>query len=790
MQSLYILLTLLIMDSSSSGFAFASSTSERDALLGAMVAWKVNFSSWVGDDPCINWQGVRCDSDGRVTYLNLSNTGIVGPVPQEIASLQDLTVLDLCNPRYNARSTMNAVSGDLSPLQGLIHLQNLNVSFNNITLSSFPSAIFNLTNLVSLRIDNLRIGGPLPKELVNLTKLEYMYLANNSLTGPIPIEYGRLMHLREISLWNNNLNSKIPPEFGNLTNLTYINFHECNLYGGLPPELGKCKKMRNISLYGNSLTGIVPDSWKNMTQLSVLWLHRNRLTKYLPEWLPSLPNLYNVSLDYNLFYGSVPNFSNASVKIMSITCNYFSGATPTGPANLVLNTSGNCFDPINNNEKIRCQQDYFDCGSFFNSLPNGACPRCPSSQSLEDANTCVCTLSTTGDIGGSTGGGSNRGKLIGSIVGVGGLLLVLASLFYVYRRYRKPVKQRYLGYASELWDGPEGIVRYNIQDIVAATDDFDKRHQIGVGGFGRVFHAVLGGREVAVKLAHTSSIQSTAGFRNELVLLSRLHHVNLVHLLGFCEAEGIQILVYEYMPNGNLHTMLFKNTITLDWLTRLDIALGIAHGLEYLHSFADPPVIHRDVKLSNVLLDDNLVAKLSDFGISKVAQEFETQMATRPAGTAGYIDPQYVLTEQLTSASDVYGFGMVLLELISGQKCIDNARADGQNLIEWVEFTLQTGKTESIVDPRLGDRYPKQIYQDIIRLALDCAAFKSGDRPSMKVVVAILDGCRWSVARDLNKMNHSESFQDNEHVDEEAVSCRVSRQESNNVLSESTLVPR
>ncbi|MCO5554082.1 hypothetical protein L7F22_007608 [Adiantum nelumboides] len=777
-------LILLIMGSP----GFASSASERDALLGAMVAWKVNFLSWVGDDPCSNWQGVRCNDDGRVTYLNLSNTGIVGPVPQDIANLQYLTVLDLCNPRYNAKFTLNAVSGDLSPLQGLIHLQNLNVSFNDITLSSFPSAIFNLINLVSLRIDNLRIGGPLPRELVNLTKLEYMYLANNSLTGPIPSEYGQLVHLREISLWNNNLNSKIPPEFGNLTNLTYINFHECNLYGGLPPELGKCTKMTNISLYGNSLTGIVPDSWKNMTRLSVLWLHKNRLTKYLPEWLPSLPNLYNVSLDYNLFYGSVPNFPNASVKFMSIKCNYFSGATPTGPSNLVLNTSGNCFDPINNNEKIRCQQDYFDCGSFFSSLPNGGCPRCPSFQSIADANTCVCMLSTA-DVGQSTGGGSNKAELVGSMVGVGGLLLLLACIFYMYRHYRKKAKQHYQG-LSELWDGPEGIMRYNIHDIVAATDNFDSRHEIGAGGFGKVFHAILEGREVAVKLAHTSSIQSTSGFRNEVMLLSRLHHVNLVHLLGFCEAEKIQILVYEYMPNGNLHTMLFKSTIVLDWLTRLDIALGVANGLEYLHSFADPPVIHRDVKLSNVLLDDNLVAKLSDFGISKVAQLFETEMATRPAGTAGYIDPQYVLTEQLTSASDVYGFGMVLLELITGQKCIDNMRADGQNLIEWVQSKLPLVELESIVDPRLGDRYPKQIYQDILKLAMDCAAFKSGDRPSMKVVVAILDGCRWSVAPNLIGLNHDECFEDHEQADEEAASSRVNWPESNSVLSESTLVPR
>ncbi|KAH7315072.1 hypothetical protein KP509_21G032500 [Ceratopteris richardii] len=432
---------------------------------------------------------------------------------------------------------------------------------------------------------------------------------------------------------------------------------------------------------------------------------------------------------------------------MSLTCNYFSGAVPTKFSNLVLNTSGNCFDPIDNSNKIRCQQRYYDCSTFFSEVPSGTCPECPNTQILEDQSTCVCTIPSA-----STGSGSNKSKLIGSIVGVGVFLLVVAVLFWFLYKYRREQKRRCKG-LSELWDGPEGIIRYHIEDIVAATDNFDKKHQIGVGGFGSVYLAVLDGREVAIKVANSSSIQSTMGFRNEVLLLSRLHHVNLVHLLGFCEAEGIQILGYEYMSNGNLHTMLFGNTSVLDWLTRLDIALGVAHGLEYLHSFADPPVIHRDVKLSNVLLDYNMVAKLSDFGISKVAPELDSEMATRPCGTAGYIDPQYVLTEQLTTASDVYSFGVVLLELFTGQKCINKSRKEGENLVEWVSIKLEDEGLESVVDPRLGDNYPKQMFYDMIRLGLDCAAFKSSARPSMKAVVTILDQCRWSVAPELPVLN-------------------------------------
>ncbi|KAH7302439.1 hypothetical protein KP509_23G073400 [Ceratopteris richardii] len=323
-------------------------------------------------------------------------------------------------------------------------------------------------------------------------------------------------------------------------------------------------------------------------------------------------------------------------------------------------------------------------------------------------------------------------KLVGSILGVGAFLLIMVLLWFLYKWYMKLTKP-----FEDLWYGPEGVIRYHVEDIVTAIDNFHSRHEIGAGGFGKVYYAVLDGKEVAIKRANSSSIQSTSGFRNEVVLLSRLHHVNLVRLLCFCEGEGIQILVYEYMSNGNLFTMLFKRKTSLSGLTRLDIAIGVAHGLEYLHTFVGPPVIHRDVKPSNVLLDNNLVAKLSDFGSRK------------PYGTAGYIDPQYVLIEQLTSASDVYSFGVVLLELVIGHKSIDNAQIDGQNLVEWVAVKLSSEGPESVVDKRLGNDYPKQIFHDIIRLGLDCAAFKSGERPSMKAAVTILDACRWSVATDV-----------------------------------------
>lgn len=716
----------------------ASALSDGASLLAIKSAWKLNQSWWQGDDPCKGWEGVRCDASNRVTYLNLSNTGIVGPIPGEISNLEHLTNLDLCNAR-NSMPPYNFISGDLSPLGPLTSLLYLNVSFNRIKLDTFPVAIFNLTNLISLRIDNNAISGPFPKEIAQLTKLQFLYVANNSFTGPIPKELSTLASLQELSMWNNNLQSAIPPEFGNLKSLTYLNLHDCSLYGGLPKEIGNLKNLVNISLHRNQLTGAIPETWSNLTNLRNVYMFNNYLTKTIPSWLIEFPHLYNLSLGYNLFYGAL-NLENVNIPYVSVTCNFLTGAAPTPPSRMSLNSSGNCFDGSDPDPKIKCYQSYFNCDVFLQDVPNGGCPNCPAQQVLSDPATCVCTVSLPG-------GGSSKlkkAKLIGSFAGVGAFIVFAFVIWWKWWRTHTKSTREY-------WECPEGVQRYLYRDLARATNDFSSSHEIGIGGFGKVFLGVVDGKKVAIKRAHSSIIQSSSGFRNEIILLSRLHHRNLVHLLGFCEEDGVQILVYEYMTNGNLQTLLFKNEsgISLDWLKRLDIAIGVAQGLDYLHSFADPPVIHRDVKPSNVLLDENLVAKLSDFGISRVAPEAQTQFSTRPAGTLGYIDPQYILREHLTTASDVYSFGMVLLELISGQKAIDNTRPDEHNLVEWAKVKLETEGLKCIIDPQLGDNYPEKVYYDMVRLAIDCASFASENRPSMKVVVSILDACRWSVAPDV-----------------------------------------
>lgn len=723
----------------------------------AINNWKASVpTSWKGDDPCQNWEGVKCDSNAGVAELNLSNRGLIGPVPIEIGNLHSLVSLDIGNA-INSSGPWNQVTSDFSGISSLANLKTLNASFNNLN-NEFPMSVLQLTGLIELRLDNAGLTGLFPSGLSTLNNLQYLYLGNNSMTGYLPSELGSLTNLVELSLWGINFSSLIPTELGGLTNLKYLTLHSCYLFGSLPPAFQNLKSIERLFLYSNALTGPIPESWQNMENLQDLRLQHNYLTKSFPSWIENLMKLQNVDISYNYLYGRVPNISSGQLRSLNIGCNFFSGLSPANSSGTDLMDYPNCFDKESESDKRNECASFYSCTSFNTTvLIYGACPQCPVGQIFSDASSCVCSEVPANQGSRDTTKSVWIGKLAGSIVGTALFLFLGLMGIVVFKKWKhfqtlppqKPPKSiNHSKFSTkesqEHWEAIKGMQRFSLEELAKATSNFDSKNEIGVGGFGRVFYGLLeNGKQVAIKRASASSKQGSLEFRNEVMLLSRLHHRNLVHLEGFCEEDELQILVYEFVPNGNLHTHLFQKEAdhSFDWLRRLDVAVGIAQGLDYLHSFADPPVIHRDVKPSNILLDNNLVAKLADFGLSKSTLGFETHVSTAPAGTAGYIDPQYFWRRQLTTASDVYGFGVVLLELITGQKAIDDNRTEEHNLVEWVKGKLKTEGLASIVDPRLDGKYPKDIYRDVAQLAIDCASFNTNERPSMKTAVTILDAC-------------------------------------------------
>ncbi|KAG6577117.1 probable serine/threonine-protein kinase PBL15 [Cucurbita moschata] len=292
---------------------------------------------------------------------------------------------------------------------------------------------------------------------------------------------------------------------------------------------------------------------------------------------------------------------------------------------------------------------------------------------------------------------------------------------------------------------------FQLSELRAITQNFSSNFLLGEGGFGRVhkgyvdenFRAGLRAQAVAVKLLDNQGLQGHREWLAEVVFLGQLRHPNLVKLIGYCCEEEERLLVYEFLPRGSLENHLFKRlSISLPWTTRLKIAVGAAKGLDFLHG-AEKPVIYRDFKTSNVLLDSDFTAKLSDFGLAKMGPEgSDTHVTTRVMGTYGYAAPEYISTGHLTTKSDVYSFGVVLLELLTGRRAMDKSRAkNDQNLVDWAKPYLSSSRRlHFIMDPRLCGQYSVKGAKGMASLALQSTSLNPKDRPRMPAIVEALEG--------------------------------------------------
>ncbi|XP_077240532.1 serine/threonine-protein kinase PBL27-like [Tasmannia lanceolata] len=298
-------------------------------------------------------------------------------------------------------------------------------------------------------------------------------------------------------------------------------------------------------------------------------------------------------------------------------------------------------------------------------------------------------------------------------------------------------------------DGPTAHIAaqtFTFRELASATKNFRQECLLGEGGFGRVYKGRLEstGQVVAVKQLDRNGLQGNREFLVEVLMLSLLHHPNLVNLIGYCADGDQRLLVYEFMPLGSLEDHLHDippDKEALDWNTRMKIAAGAAKGLEYLHDKANPPVIYRDFKSSNILLDEGFHPKLSDFGLAKLGPVGDkTHVSTRVMGTYGYCAPEYAMTGQLTLKSDVYSFGVVFLELITGRKAIDNNRAAGEhNLVAWARPLFKDRrKFPKMADPLLQGRYPMRGLYQALAVAAMCLQEQATTRPLIGDVVTAL----------------------------------------------------
>ncbi|MED6130366.1 hypothetical protein PIB30_000263 [Stylosanthes scabra] len=364
--------------------------------------------------------------------------------------------------------------------------------------------------------------------------------------------------------------------------------------------------------------------------------------------------------------------------------------------------------------------------------------------------------------------GNKKHSNLAAVISAGMIILLVVALCLVFDLRKKSIADRYgivLGnwlatheslntsteYGRHKSTGAgcsistQGLLcqNFSMEEIKLATKNFDESQVIGVGGFGKVYKGVIQGtKEVAVKRSNPSSNQGIDEFQNEIYMLSKLRHRHLVSLIGFCQEDGEMILVYDYMANGTLQQHLYKsNKPSLPWNQRLEICIGAARGLHYLHTGAKFTIIHRDVKTSNILLDESWVAKVSDFGLSKTGPNMnQTHVSTMVKGSFGYFDPEYFRRQQLTEKSDVYSFGVVLFEVLCARPALDPRLPKEQvSLADWALMNLEKGSLEDIIDPHLQGEISFDCLKKFGEIANKCLADNGLERPSMGDVLWTLE---------------------------------------------------
>ncbi|KAF7814194.1 putative LRR receptor-like serine/threonine-protein kinase [Senna tora] len=438
----------------------------------------------------------------------------------------------------------------------------------------------------------------------------------------------------------------------------------------------------------------------------------------------SIPRVISLNLSSSTLMGEIyDSFSNLiNLESLDLSNNQLTGEIPEFLAKLphlkVLNLSGN---------------------NLTGSIP----------EALKDKSNTTLILSLDGNPGLCQTGSCRTAKQKSIIVlvvsvaaSVAVLVIIVCTTVLLCRHKRK--KQRGLMVTSSKKEGQlkSKNLTFCYSEVLGITDDF--KNVIGEGGFGTVYLGTLqDGTQVAVKLLSKSSKQGFKEFQSEAELLMIVHHRNLVALVGYCDDGDMKALIYEYMAKGNLQQHLSdKNPYVLNWNERLQIALDAACGLDYLHNGCKPPIIHRDLKTSNILLSENMQAKIADFGLSRAfANDIDTHISTSPAGTFGYIDPEFHCSGNLNRKSDVYSFGIILLELLTGQPAIIGRADNAIHILQWVTPKMKNGDIQSIVDPRLEGKFSTTSAWKFLEIAMYCTPPAAIQRPDIGHIVSDLKEC-------------------------------------------------
>lgn len=569
-------------------------------------------------------------------------------------------------------------------------LQRLRISSNGLS-GELPNGIWAIPFATIIDFGDNNFSGNISPQIGISTSLNQLLLLNNKFSGPLPPELGKLTQLQKLSLSNNNFSGIIPSEFSNLKQLSSLHLEENSFTGQIPSQLGQCNRLADLNLASNSLSGHIPKSLSLMVSLNSLNLSRNKLTGLIPKNLQKL-KLSFIDLSENQLSGKVP-FDMFMV-----------GGVGAFTGNNELCVDKNALTRSNSNLAV-CKEDH---------IPN---------RFIETKLFLVCIV------------------LFSIVVFLSGLLFVSYKNFKLNESF--------------LWKDLEGDKKmdpkwklesfHQVEFDAEELCNLEEMNLIGCGGTGKVYRLDLKktGGTVAVKQLWKGNMVKVLDA--EMGILGKIRHRNILKLYACLKRGGSSFLVFEYMSNGNLfealHQEMKGGKSDLDWNRRYRIALGSAKGIAYLHHDCSPPIIHRDIKSTNILLDEEYEPKIADFGVAKIAEESPRGSETSSfAGTHGYIAPEMAHAFTVTEKSDVYSFGVVLLELVTGKKPLEDEYGEGKDIVYWVQSHFnERGDLIEILDPRVVE--DESIYDNMIkvlRVATLCTTKLPSLRPSMRDVVKML----------------------------------------------------
>ncbi|KDP44811.1 hypothetical protein JCGZ_01311 [Jatropha curcas] len=663
----------------------------------------------------------------QLEMFDISSNCFTGEV---LTSFGDLKSLRLLNLGRNFLG--NNTSQDLSfvtSLRNCSNLQKLHFDHNNL-VGVLPNSIINISSLISLNLENNQISGRIPAEIGNLANFNALGMDQNLFSGSLPISLGKNQRMQMLYLNNNKLSGEIPASLGNISQLYHLVLATNKLEGNIPASIGNCTNLHFVDLAENKLTGTIPKQIIGLSSLSlVLDLSQNSLIGPIPQEVGKLKNIGTIDISGNKLYGEIPKEIGdcSSLEILNMQANFLQGPIPLSIASLrglqsldlsrnkltgklpkelekllflqYLNLSFNNLSGevprtgiFNNLSAISLVGNNNLCGG----TPQLKLPVCPGKQK-KHRSPIVIILATT----------------LSSVAFL--VTVTFSSLFYCRKSRKSPPSTPPI---------VDRLPRISYKELLQATGGFSSENLIGQGSFGLVYRGSLdqqGYRLVAVKVLNLQQRQASKSFIAECKILRNLRHRNLVKVLTYCSSidfkgNDFKALVFDFMANGSLEMWLHprenngnaqsRSSRSLNLLQRLQIAIDVASALHHLHDNCEVPIIHCDLKPSNILLDDDMTAHVGDFGLARLWSETQNSSSRGQTssigmkGTIGYMAPEYGVGNAATTSGDTYSFGIILLEMFTGKRPTDEVFTNGLSLHSFVKSKLP-GRVNQVLDPIL-----------------------------------------------------------------------------------------